>query len=194
MRLLSAYVTAAKEARHYANINLSKLLSEKCPFKNKLKFVINLSSYDAKSFCRITQTKDSSLYKQQCDFIHYLHENQINNITANVVMTDILKNNLGEYFNTWKKLGIRTIAFSYAIQAGINTRNRTNSINVLSKEECLTLYNSLGCGSYPLECFDNIELMIPSCDEKNCKESRSIISCYEKSKDCWTFKHGCIDT
>lgn len=188
-------VTNAKQgALHHAKINLDKLISDECPFKSKLKFVINMSSYDENSFTQITQSRSSVVYNRQCEFIALLQKNNIRNITANVVMTDILKNNLADYFKTWKRLNIRNIAFSYAIQQGINSRNKTNSINTLSKEECISLYNQLGNGGFPIERFENIELMIPSCDEKDaCKENGNIESCFQSAQNGWEHKEGCID-
>lgn len=186
-------VDAPRNYKHHAKINLDKLLDDQCPFKDKLKFVVNMSSHDEKSFNRITHGK-KSLYNQQRQFISALQNHNIQNITANIVMTDILKNNLLTYFNEWKNMGIRNIAFSYAIQLGINSRNQINSTNSLSKAECLSLYNSIGNGLYPIECFENIELMIPSCDEKaSCKENKNILSCYQETPDCWKSKFGCMD-
>lgn len=40
-------------------------------------------------------------------------------------------------------------------------------IRTLTKDECIKLFNSLENGEYEIELFDNIEVMIPSCDEKS---------------------------
>ncbi len=174
--------------------NITKMFDDDCSFKNKLKFVINMASYNQSTFRTITCTNDSS-FSHQCKFIKTLQQNGINNITANVVMTDVLKQNLNDYFLFWKRMNIKNIAFSYSIQLGIQARNIKNSIKTLSKSECIKLYNSLENGAYPIESFENIELMIPSCDEKGaCKENRNIISCIDKNNDDnWEIFHGCLD-
>ena len=186
-------IRAAQRGIHYyAKNNLDNILSDCCSFKNKVKFVINMSSYDKDSFIEITQGT-SEQYSQQCDFIHRLHNCGITHITANVVMTSVLQQHLSDYFDTWRKLHITDVAFSYAIQQGIDCRNKPNRIRTLSKKECISLYGSIGQGKYPIEYFDNFELVIPSCDEKNCKENTQIYSCFQVSDNNWTLKHGCID-
>lgn len=179
---------------YHANKNLHKMLEDTCSFKLKLKFVINMSAYDANTLCKISQKNQSDLHKRQCDFVETLHKGNVYDITANVVMTDILKNNLDKYFEYWRELGIRKIAFSYAIQLGLQKRAQVNSIKTLSKDECISLYNSLGNGQYPVEYFDYIELMIPSCDEKGaCKENDNIIAYYKNIKNSWESKNSCLD-
>ena len=101
-------------------------------------------------------------------------------VTANVVMTNVLKNNLNKYFEYWVYLGIRIISFSYAIHIGIVSRDEKNP-RTLSKSECLQLYYEMGNGDYAIENFEDIELMIPSCDERYCQEKNNIIACYVDS-------------
>lgn len=181
----------AEEYEETAKSNLDKLLS--CSFTRKLKFVINMSSYDSRSFSQITGAQ-GELLNQQKAFIQKLRTNNLHNITANVVMTDMLRENPKSYFDLWRELGITNIAFSYAIQLGMDCRGGSMRINTLSKEDCLELYCSLGNGQYPIEWFDRIELMIPSCDEKSaCKENKKIISCYLDPEQNWQRKNGCLD-
>lgn len=186
-KLKSAYSQNAIE-------NLQNLLSDTCHFKNKCKYVINMSSYNEDSFCAITHAKSSDLFQQQSEFIKYLHLQNMYDITANIVMTDILKKHLAEYFLLWKNSQIKKVAFSYSIQLGINSRGGMKHIRTLTKDECVKLFNSLGNGEYEIELFDSIELMIPSCDEKkSCKENQNIISLFMTSNKEWISKTGCLD-
>lgn len=179
---------------NYAIENIEKILDNSCTFKSKLKFVINMSSYDSRSFREITCANNNYFFRNQCDFIASLQDNNVQ-IVANVVMTDILRDNLKSYFDFWKAKKIKDIAFSYSIQTGILHRSSIrNSIRTLSKGECLKLYNSLENGEYPIEHFDNIELMIPSCDEKtSCMENKRIESCFVDCQNNWKKIKGCLD-
>ena len=173
--------------------NVNQIIDENCNFKNKIKFVINMASFDSASFENITES-DDAFFIHLCKFIRLLQSKNVTNITANVVMTDILEKNLNRYFEFWKNLNIKNIAFSYSIQAGIQYRNQKKCIRTLSKSECLNLYNSLQCGKYPIEYFDHIELMIPACDEKkSCRENNQIKSCINNGTDGWELIHGCLD-
>lgn len=142
----------------------------------KIKFVINMSAYDINSYKDITGKDEFA--KQKAVVKNLIDEGY--SVTANIVMTNVLKNNLGEYFKYWIVLGVKIISFSYAIHIGIIARAETNS-RALSKSDCLKLYHKIGDGNYAIENFEKIELMIPSCDEVYCQENNNIIACYVDS-------------
>jgi hypothetical protein len=106
----------------------------------------------------------------------------------NVVMTAYLADNLNNYIDFWNKNEIKKISLSYAIKTDENIKTTV----LLSKEKCIEIYKKLFSGEYEIERFEQLELMIPDCNDNYCNGSDHIITVSQNEKIEYDICKRCI--
>jgi len=157
---------------------VDRINTEKIDFK----FVINFPAYNTSTYKHLVGIQ---AFEKVVNFIKFLSDEDIN-FLINVVLSANVKSKLEEYIKFWNKNNIKNIVLSYAIRT---QENKNKSL--LSKQECIDLYDMIQSGDYEIEHFDNLELIIPNCNDSFCG-GKKINSLYHEN-DEYMLKTKCLD-